>query len=60
MVKGSGIGGFRGGWLEHPRQWLGAQWPGFSPWVCRAARSHQAHPEEAQEPSWGAAKGVAL
>eukprot|EP00964_Phaeocystis_antarctica_P109281 scaffold73758_cov52-Phaeocystis_antarctica.AAC.2 len=28
MVKGGDIGGFGGGWLEHPRQWLGAQWPG--------------------------------
>eukprot|EP00964_Phaeocystis_antarctica_P027242 scaffold15356_cov57-Phaeocystis_antarctica.AAC.2 len=24
MVNGGGIGGFGGGWLEHPRQWLGA------------------------------------
>ena len=58
MAKGSGIGGFRGGWLEHPRQWLGAQWPGLSPWMSRAARSRQAPPEEprpkeAQEPSRG-------
>ena len=29
-----------------------------SPWECRAARSRQARPEEAQEPSWGAAKGL--
>ena len=26
MVKGGEIGGFGGGSLEHPRQWLGAQW----------------------------------
>ena len=25
MVKGGGIGDAGGGWLEHPRQWLGAQ-----------------------------------
>eukprot|EP00964_Phaeocystis_antarctica_P023259 scaffold13015_cov76-Phaeocystis_antarctica.AAC.1 len=25
MVKGGGMGGFEGGQLEHPRQWLGAQ-----------------------------------
>ena len=25
-------------------------------WECRAAQSRQAHPEEVQEPSWGAAK----
>ena len=28
-----------------------------SPWECRATLSHQARPEEAQEPSWGTAKG---
>ena len=28
-VKGGGIGSFGGGSLEHPRQWLGAQWPGL-------------------------------
>jgi len=31
--------------FKHPRQWLGAQ-------------SRQARPEEAQEPSWGPAKGA--
>eukprot|EP00964_Phaeocystis_antarctica_P105494 scaffold70488_cov59-Phaeocystis_antarctica.AAC.7 len=30
------------------------------PWECRAAQSRQAHPEEAQEPSWGTAKGGTL
>ena len=30
-----------------------------SSWECRAARSRQARPEEAQEPSWGSAKGLA-
>ena len=29
MVNGGGIGGFGGGALEHPRQWLGAQWAGL-------------------------------
>ena len=29
-------------------------------WECRTAQSHQARPEEAQEPSWGTAKGDAL
>ena len=58
MVKRSEIGGFGGGYLEHPRQWLGAQWASLLPWECRAAQSHQARPEEAQEPSWGTAKGV--
>eukprot|EP00964_Phaeocystis_antarctica_P143146 scaffold108637_cov60-Phaeocystis_antarctica.AAC.3 len=48
-VKGGEIGGFGGGWLEHPRQWLGAQWPDLSPWVSRNAQSRQARPEEAQE-----------
>ena len=28
-----------------------------SAWECRAAQSRQARPEEAQEPSWGAARG---
>ena len=38
MVKGGEIGGFGGGWLEHPRQWLGAQWAGLFLGVPRAAR----------------------
>ena len=28
------------------------------PWERQAAQSHQARPEEAQEPSWGTAKGA--
>ena len=36
VVKGGGIGDFGGGWLEHPRRWLGAQWPGLSLGVCGA------------------------
>ena len=39
------MGGIGGGSLEHPRQWLGAQWADWEP------------SEEAQEPSWGTAKG---
>ena len=30
VAKGSAIGGFGGGWLEHPRQRMGAQWAGLS------------------------------
>ena len=33
-------------------------WP--LPWECRAAQSRQARPEEAQEPSWRAAKAGTL
>ena len=44
------------GWLEPPRPWLGAQWAGLSPWARRAAHSRKARREEAQEPSWRAAK----
>ena len=39
---------------------MGEQRPGLSPWECHTAWSHQARPEEAQEPSWGAAKGGTL
>ena len=31
-----------------------------SSWECRAARSRQARPEEAQEPSWGTCQGPTL
>ena len=64
MVKGSGIGSFGGGALEHPRQRLGAQWAGLSPGSAeppRAARcglrrrrsrggagAEEAQPQEAQ------------
>lgn len=27
-TKGSAIGDVSGGWLEHPRRWLSAQWDG--------------------------------
>ena len=47
MVKGGGIGGFGGGWLEHLRQWLGAKGPVLSPWAYRSSRSCQARREEA-------------
>ena len=62
QVKGSDIGdGFGGGSLEQPRP-RGSGRPGETArglysWECRAAQSHQARPEEVQEPSWGAAKG---
>ena len=36
MIEGGGLGGFRGGWLAHLNQWLGAQWAGLSPWPSRA------------------------
>ena len=52
------MGGFGGGSLEHRRQWLGAQWAGFSPWARRASQSCQARPFEAQEPSSGVARGA--
>ena len=29
IVNGGDIGDFGGGWLEHPRQWRGAQRPGL-------------------------------
>ena len=53
------MGGFGGGYLEHPRQWLGARWTGRPLyWEYRAAQSRQARPEEAQEPSWGTAQAA--
>ena len=48
------------GELEHPRQWLGAQWPGFFCWVSCAAQSRQARPEEAQEPKPATAEGCTV
>ena len=39
----------------------GGGWAANGPtslWEWRAAQSHRARPEEAQEPSWGAAKGA--
>ena len=56
IAKGGEIDSFGGGYLEHPRQWQGAQRLASSS-ECRAGLSHQAHPEEAQEPSPGTAKG---
>ncbi len=50
MVKGGECGGFAGGWLEHPRRWLGAQWAGLFLGVPNCS--------EAQEPTWGTAKGA--
>jgi len=54
------MGGFGGGYLEHSRQWLGTQWAGLVLGVSRASQSRQARPGEAQEPSWGTAKGGTL
>ena len=56
--RGGRTGGFGSGWLEHPRQWLGALVAGPLPWECRTAQSRQARPGEAQEPSSGAARGL--
>ena len=56
MVKGGGIDSFGGGSLEHPRQWLAAQWLGLFLGVYRAAQSRQVRLDEAQEPSWDTAK----
>ena len=39
-----------GGWA--PTSWVSPSWE------CRAAQSRLAYPEEAQEPSWGTAKGA--
>ena len=50
-------------WLaRRSRRWRGGwgQWRGLFPWECQAAQSRQARPEEAQQPSWGAAKGGPL
>ena len=48
MVRGGGIGGFGGVWLEHLRQWLGMQWPGLSPWVSWALPSGHFDPAAAR------------
>ena len=51
-------GGSRGGELEpRPGQWLEAEWPGLPP-SPGSAQPHRAAPEEAQEPSLGAAEGA--
>ena len=61
-VKASEISHSGRGYLEHPSQWRRALWPGLllyhpllPPPGVHAAYSHQARPEEAQEPSWGTA-----
>ena len=56
QVVHSRTGDSGGGDLEHPRQWLGAQWPSLSPWAHCAVQSRQARPEQAQEPSSGTGK----
>ena len=60
MVKGGDIGNLGGGSLEHPRQWLGAQWAGLFLGVPSRPEPPGGAPEEAQEPSWGAAKAGIL
>ena len=47
---------YHSSWLEHPRPWLGAKCAGLSPGSVEPARAAEARPEEAQEPSWGAAE----
>ena len=32
--QGGGIGSFGGGWLEHPRRWLGARWADSPPGIA--------------------------
>ena len=50
---------FEGGSLEQRRPWLGSHPTGPGPtWECRAARGHQARPEEVREPSWGTVQGA--
>ena len=60
-AKGGETGDFGGNSLEHPRRWLGAQWPGPHPGSTELPRAtRRALPEEAQGASWGAAKGGTL
>ena len=49
------MGGLGFGLLEHPRQWPGAKWAGLYP---GSGQSCQARPDEAREPTSGAAKGA--
>ena len=44
------MGGFGGGSLEHPRQWLGAQWAGLALGVPSYPEPREERPEEAQQP----------
>ena len=55
----SGVRRLGSGWLEHPRQWLGAQRAGRSPEKRRREQSG-APRAEAPEPKPGTAKGGAL
>jgi len=52
------LAAFGAGWLELPRQYGWAPSGPASPWECRATQSRLSRPEEAQEPSWGTAKGA--
>ena len=56
MVKRRGMGGFGGGWLEHPRRWLGSRWLGLALGVPICLEP-PGTPEEAWQPSWGSTKG---
>ena len=52
--QGGEVGGFGGGWLEHPRQWLGA--PSAGRFLeRRASHSCQARPGVEREPGSGTA-----
>ena len=53
MVKRGEIGGCGGGWLEHPRQWLGTQWLG----LALGVQSRQAHPGRCRSRAGALAKG---
>ena len=54
MTNGGEIGGCGGGSLEHPRQWLGAQWAAPStPGSAATAQGRQARPEkEGEQGRW--------
>eukprot|EP00964_Phaeocystis_antarctica_P076377 scaffold47222_cov72-Phaeocystis_antarctica.AAC.2 len=58
MVKAGETGGFGGSYSSSIRSRDRAPGGQGSSWECRAARSRWARPEEAQEPSWGTAKGA--
>ena len=48
--KAGRIGGFGGGWLEHPRPWQGAQWAGRFPSGCLAADGVPGRPSATKPP----------
>ena len=55
-----GIGDLRGGSLEPPRRWRGAQWPGLYPGSAKPPRATTTRPEEAQGASLGHCQGGTL